>query len=95
MNCKNNCQRAVYNSAAISFNYYYSTHRCQALDEIGDTSSLAERKRYFKEVDVDQSDGVDFEEYLEVYTVHASWLPKTGMGGVCLNVGYTLSFSNF
>ena len=36
------------------------------MDEIGDTSSLAERKRYFKEVDVDQSDGVDFEEYLEV-----------------------------
>ena len=40
--------------------------RCLALDEIGDTSSMEERKRYFKEVDVDQSDGVDFEEYLEV-----------------------------
>ena len=40
--------------------------RCHALDEIGDTSSLDERKRYFKEVDVDQSEGVDFEEYLEV-----------------------------
>ena len=30
---------------------------------------MAERKRYFKEVDVDESDGVDFEEYLEVYTI--------------------------
>lgn len=43
--------------------------RCQALDEIGDTSSMDERKRYFKEVDVDQSEGVDFEEYLEVYRI--------------------------
>ena len=27
---------------------------------------MDERKQYFKEVDVDQSEGVDFEEYLEV-----------------------------
>ena len=46
--------------------YCQFLRRCQALDEIGDTSSTDERKRYFREVDVDQSDGVDFEEYLEV-----------------------------
>lgn len=68
MNCKHNqCQIVVTAYPFLVIMLYYSTCRCQALDEIGDTSSVAERKRYFKEVDVDQSDGVDFEEYLEVY----------------------------
>ena len=39
------------------------------MDEIGDTSSMDERRRYFREVDVDQSDGIDFEEFLEVYRI--------------------------
>ena len=46
-----------------------SCFRCHALDEIGDTSSTEDRKRYFREVDVDQSEGVDFEEYLEVCSI--------------------------
>ena len=40
--------------------------RCHALDEIGDTSTLEERKRYFREVDTDMSEGVDLEEFLQV-----------------------------
>ena len=46
----------------------FNDSRCYVLDEIGDTSSMEERRRYFHEVDVDQSDGVDFGEFLEVYT---------------------------
>ena len=42
-------------------------YRCDALDEIGDKSTTEERRKYFKEVDTDQSEGVDFEEFLEVY----------------------------
>ena len=41
--------------------------RCHVLDEIGDTSSVEERRRCFLEMDVDNSDGVDFGEFLEVY----------------------------
>ena len=39
---------------------------CDVLDVIGDTSSDEERKQYFQELDTDQSNGVDFEEFLEV-----------------------------
>lgn len=41
-------------------------YRCAALDKIGDHSSNEQRREYFKEIDKDQSDGVDFEEFLEV-----------------------------
>ena len=40
--------------------------RCAALDKIGDNSSNEKRKEYFREIDKDQSDGVDFEEFLGV-----------------------------
>lgn len=40
--------------------------RCAALDQIDDQSSDEERREYFREIDKDQSDGVDFEEFLEV-----------------------------
>ena len=40
--------------------------RCTALDKIGDKSSEEQRRKYFTEVDTDHSDGVDFEEFLEV-----------------------------
>ena len=33
---------------------------------MGDDSSVEERRKYFDEVDADHSDGVDFEEFLEV-----------------------------
>ena len=39
---------------------------CDVLDVIGDTSSDEERRQYFQELDTDQSNGVDFEEFLEV-----------------------------
>ena len=42
-------------------------NRSAALDKIGDQSSEEQRRQYFREVDKDQSDGVDFEEFLEVY----------------------------
>ena len=42
--------------------------RCAALDKIGDRSSDEKRREYFREIDKDQSDGVDFEEFLEVST---------------------------
>ena len=45
-------------------------YRCQVLDEMGDTSSEEERREHFQSVDVDQSDGVDFEEFLEVRSRH-------------------------
>lgn len=41
---------------------------------------MDERKRYFKEVDVDQSDGVDFEEYLEVIDNCIKFTIITGIG---------------
>ena len=43
-----------------------ATCSCAALDEIGDTSSEEERRRYFQAVDLDQSEGIDFEEFLSV-----------------------------
>ena len=36
------------------------------MDKIGDCSSSEERQEYFREIDKDQSDGVDFEEFLQV-----------------------------
>ena len=39
---------------------------CAALDEIGDTSSEEERRRYFQDVDTDKSEGIDFEEFINV-----------------------------
>lgn len=39
---------------------------CAALDEIGDTSSEEERRRYFQAVDLDKSEGLDFEEFMSV-----------------------------
>ena len=48
-------------------------YRCHVLDEIGDTSTIEERRRFFHEVDVDRSDGVDFEEFLEVFR-YQCWL---------------------
>ncbi len=44
----------------------FHTLSCLVMDEIGDTSTKEERKRYFSQVDMDQSDGIDFEEFLEV-----------------------------
>ena len=41
-------------------------NRSTALDKIGDQSGEEQRRQYFREVDKDQSDGVDFEEFLEV-----------------------------
>ena len=36
------------------------------LDELGDTSNEADRRKYFDQLDDDQSGAIDFEEYLEV-----------------------------
>lgn len=59
---------------------------CYALDEIGDSSSEEERKRYFKEVDTDHSDGVDFEEFLEL--IERVRLGSAGsLGDRCLPIG--------
>lgn len=44
----------------------YGTCRCAALDEIGDTSSEEERRKYFHDVDLDNSEGIDFEEFISV-----------------------------
>ena len=41
-------------------------HRCIALDAIGDPSSEEERRQYFYQLDIDKSDGIDFEEFLQV-----------------------------
>lgn len=42
--------------------------RCsdQVLDKWGDTTDQSERVAYFAQIDNDDSDGVDFEEFLEV-----------------------------
>ena len=40
--------------------------RCMVLDELGDTSNEADRRKYFDQLDDDQSGAIDFEEYLEV-----------------------------
>lgn len=36
------------------------------LDTLGDTTSEAERREYFNSVDTDNSNGVDYEEFLEL-----------------------------
>lgn len=36
------------------------------LDKLGDCTSAAERRAYFASVDTDSSNGVDFEEFLEL-----------------------------
>ncbi|XP_071850079.1 fimbrin-like isoform X2 [Apostichopus japonicus] len=38
----------------------------KALNELGDKSSSEKRKRYFEEIDIDHSDSIDFEEFLEL-----------------------------
>lgn len=38
----------------------------QVLDRLGDKTSHAQRQAYFLRVDQDGSDGVDFEEFLEL-----------------------------
>ncbi len=48
------------------------TCRCQALDEIGDESTIEDRQKYFDEVDSDHLDGVDFEEFLEVLYTYST-----------------------
>ena len=44
------------------------------LDRLGDTTSAAERDAYFLKVDTDGSNGVDFEEFLELVYVFESCL---------------------
>ncbi|XP_054766974.1 calcium-binding protein 5-like [Lytechinus pictus] len=39
-----------------------------ALDELGDTSSDQKRRRAFDQIDVDHSDSIDFEEFVELLT---------------------------
>ena len=39
------------------------------LDELGDTSSEQDRRKYFDQLDDDQSGAIDFEEYLEVWLI--------------------------
>lgn len=46
--------------------YMWSPYSCAALDEIGDTSSEEERRIYFQTVDQDNSEGIDFEEFISV-----------------------------
>ena len=49
----------------------HSSHaRCAALDKIDDHSSDEKRREYFRDIDKDQSDGIDFEEFLEVSPLH-------------------------
>lgn len=50
----------------MKFIYQFIYCRCDALDEMGDRSTTEERWRYFEELDTDHSDGIDFEEFLEV-----------------------------
>ena len=52
-----------YHPVVDNINAYF---RCKVLDEMGDTSDMDERRRYFNDVDADQSEGIDFEEFLEV-----------------------------
>ena len=60
--------KCMHSSPVIITRIAHHTHnnRCAALDKIGDRSSDEQRKEYFREIDKDQSDGVDFEEFLEV-----------------------------
>lgn len=51
---------------AVRSTLFYPQLRCTSLDKIGDTSTKKERKKYFREIDKDKSDGIDFEEFLEV-----------------------------
>ena len=59
-------------------------YRCKGLDDIGDSSSYEERRCYFDEVDVDQSEGIDFEEFLQVGLWPSSVKHSLhGVSGVC------------
>ncbi|XP_003727589.1 troponin C [Strongylocentrotus purpuratus] len=40
-----------------------------ALDELGDSSTKQERRLAFDQIDVDHSDSIDFEEFIELLTV--------------------------
>ncbi|CAH1800794.1 unnamed protein product [Owenia fusiformis] len=42
---------------------------CSVLDELGDKTTTATRRKYFDQVDVDRSNGIDFEEFLELIWV--------------------------
>ncbi|XP_071495737.1 uncharacterized protein [Diadema antillarum] len=43
-----------------------------ALDELGDTSSIDERLAAFSQIDTDNSDSIDFEEFMQLLTTVAS-----------------------
>ena len=47
-------------------------NRCNVLDTIGDKTPAALRYEYFKLLDADNSDGIDFEEFLHVIAMHFS-----------------------
>ena len=36
------------------------------MDELGDKSDEMTRRNYFDEIDIDNSEGIDFEEFLQV-----------------------------
>ena len=46
--------------------------RCNVLDTIGDKTPAEKRYEYFKLLDADNSDGIDFEEFLHVIAMHFS-----------------------
>jgi hypothetical protein len=50
------------------------------LDIFGDRTSTADRKEYFKEIDTDGSEGIDFEEFLEVVHHQFAEGPPHGQG---------------
>jgi Ca2+-binding EF-hand superfamily protein len=39
---------------------------CSVLDEIGDDTTEQQRRKYFLNIDLDHSEGIDFEEFLNV-----------------------------
>ena len=60
-----------------TFNACLFYFRCAVLDELGDTSPLETRTKYFNEWDVDDSGAVDFEEYISVCVLFPKiWLDR-------------------
>ncbi|CAK8678869.1 unnamed protein product [Clavelina lepadiformis] len=55
----------------------------QVLDEFGEPSEEEDRLKYFKEIDLDHSNSVDFEEFLLVVSkLQASSAPGTSIGNI-------------
>ena len=62
----------------------------RALNELGDKSTSGARRAYFDAIDVDHSDSIDFEEFLEY--IHSQLLSKVTTEGLSQAIGSVCSY---